>query len=142
MEPSALPGLKDWLVDTDPRTYLRANASVSDAAAFSLLFWPAFVEYRGGVFLGLTFEPSGVDLWFDQLSGDVRAVEGVVNHLHLWDAFSPEPGPESAFLSGLARQIAEMWQAALNLRMPGREFVFTVSDDPEDYGPTISFRTA
>jgi hypothetical protein len=140
---SKLPQLEGWIAGgaADPRAFLLANVTVGEAAALSLLFWPAFTEYRDCVFLSFLFERHSVDRWFDELKGDKSAVESVVNHVHLWDVFAPKSEDEYAILSGIAPRIGEMWLAALKHQFPGREFVISVADESVDYGPTISFRS-
>ncbi|MGI5153084.1 hypothetical protein ACQEVC_43055 [Plantactinospora sp. CA-294935] len=145
MDLSKLPQLEGWIragEEFDPRTFLLSTATVGEAAAMSTLFWPDFTEYRRGVFLSFLFEQRGVDAWFDELKGDKSAVEGVVNHVHLWDAFAPKSEAEYTVLSELASRIAAMWRAALKSAFPTREFVVSVADASEDYGPTISIRSA
>ncbi|MFI2661534.1 hypothetical protein [Micromonospora carbonacea] len=145
MDLSKLPQMKGWIragEEFDPRSFLQSTASVGEAAAMSILFWPEFTEYRKGVFLGFLFERRGVDAWFDELKGDEVAVEGVVNHVHLWDVFAPKVEAEYAVLAELAPRIAAMWRAALESTFPARRFVVSVADASEDYGPTISIRSA
>lgn len=144
MDLSKLPQLESWIragEAFDPRTFLQSTATVGEAAAMSMLFWPEFTEYRNGVFLGFLFERRGVDVWFDEFKGDKSAVEGVVNHVHLWDVFAPKLEAEYAVLVELAPRIAAMWRAALKSAFPTREFVVSVADASEDYGPTISIRS-
>ncbi|WP_155246753.1 hypothetical protein [Salinispora arenicola] len=145
MDLSKLPQLEGWIrvgEEFDPRTFLLSTATVGEAAAMSTLFWPEFTEYRNGVFLRFLFERRGVDSWFDELKGDRRAVEGVVNHVHLWDVFAPNSEAEYAVLAELAQRISAMWRAALKSAFPSREFIVSVVDASEDYGPTISIRSA
>ncbi|MGH7511174.1 MAG: hypothetical protein ACREMZ_17175 [Gemmatimonadales bacterium] len=145
MDLSKLPQLEGWIKageEFDPRTFLLATVTVGEAAAMSTLFWPEFVEYRDGVFLKFLFERSGVDVWFDELKGDRSAVEGVVNHVHLWDVFAPRSEVEYAVLGDVVPRLAAMWRAALKVSFPKREFVVSVVDPSEDYGPTISIRSA
>lgn len=145
MDLSKLPQLEGWMrpgEEFDPRTFLLATVTVGEAAAISTLFWPEFVEYRDGVFLKFLFEQRGVDIWVDELKGDMSAVESVVNHVHLWDVFAPKSEVEYAVLAELAPRLAAMWRAALNSSFPAREFVVSVTDASEDYGPTLSIRSA
>lgn len=143
MDLSKLPQLEGWISGevADPRAFLQANVTVGEAAALSLLFWPAFTEYRDCVFLDFLFDRPGVDRWFDELKGDKSAVESVVNHVHLWDVFAPKSDAEYVVLSEIAPRIGEMWLAALRREFPDREFVISVADESADYGPTISFRS-
>ena len=122
--------------------FLMANVTVPEAAVISMLFWPDFVEFQGCVFLEFKFDEDGVGVWIDQLKGDLRAVESVVNQVHLWDMFAPTSPKEYAVLSQLAGRLVDMWRSALRRAFPGRQFLITVTDDPEEYGPTLVIRSA
>ncbi|MFI5871688.1 hypothetical protein ACIBAH_04460 [Streptomyces sp. NPDC051445] len=116
---------------------MSSNVSVAEAAALADLYWPKFVEYRDGVFLGFKFDRNAVDDWFDHLQDDVRAVESVVNHVHLWDYFVITLESEYAALPALAESISVIWRAAAQAAFPDREFEVGVSDGSGDYGPTL-----
>jgi hypothetical protein len=142
MDLSKLPQLDGWIGDEfDPRTFLLSSVSVAEVAAVSLLFWPEFVEYRDCVFLKFAYNRTAIDTWFDELKEDGHAVESVVNHLHLWDVFAADTPAENAVLAELASRIGKMWSSALAESFPDREFIVTATDDPNDYGPTLSVRS-
>ena len=144
MDLDKLPQLEGWMagVDFDPRSFILSTTTVAEAAAASLFFWPNFVEYRGFVFLKFAFDEQAIENWFSELGGDGKAVESVANHVHLWDVFAANTDAENRVLAGLASRLAEMWSAALGCAFPDREFLVTVTDESEDYGPTVSFRSA
>jgi len=139
-----LPQLEGWMAggDFDPRTFILSTVTVAEAAATSLLFWPDFIEYRGCVFLKFVFDEGAVENWFNELNGDGKTVESVANHVHLWDVFAAKTDAENGVLAQLASRLSEMWNAALRLAFPDRQFVVTVSSEADDYGPTVSFRSA
>jgi len=142
---SKIPQLDGWIADGgdfDPRTFLLSSVTIGEAAAMSLLLWPEFTEYRSCVFLRFLFDTQAIDKWFGELKGDGRAVESVVNHLHLWDVFAPKTEPEYVLVSELAPKLGEMWMAALKRTFSSREFVVSVTSEANDYGPTVSFRSA
>ncbi|SIN33899.1 hypothetical protein [Micromonospora cremea] len=141
----ALPQVKEWVDgwgSFDHGSFVLVNTTVAEAVVLADILWPRFVEYRGGVFLGFRFDAEGVDTWLAELDGDVPRVESMINHLHLWDIMNPAGDAEYVALSALAPRIAEAWRAALLLRLPDRDFVVTVADDPEDYGPTLYLASA
>ncbi|MFI8102199.1 hypothetical protein [Streptomyces sp. NPDC086023] len=143
MDPRGLPQLSEWVMGEEAGGYhlqgfMSANVAVAEAVALADLYWPEFVEYRDCVFLGFRFDQRGVDEWHDRLPGDPRAVEAVVNHVHLWDYFVLASDPEYAALPGLAERIAAMWRAAARAAFPDRRFDVVVSDGSGDYGPTLS----
>jgi hypothetical protein len=137
-----LPQLSEWVTGAEADGYhlqgfMSVNVSVAEATALADLYWPKLVEYRDCVFLGFKFDGKSVDEWHGRLSGDWRAVESVVNHVHLWDYFVITLESEYAALPELADSIAVMWQAAVQKAFPGREFEITVSDGSGDDGPTL-----
>lgn len=142
MESEELPQVRAMLGDGrfDPRGFMMATTTVAQAFVFLDLVWPDFVEYRGCIFLKWAFDQSNADTWFDEL-GDGRAVEGAVNHLHLWDVFSLRGQEDYSAASALAGRLLQTWKAALTNAFPHREFDVILTDDPDDYGPTLSFRS-
>lgn len=144
MDLSGLPQVKAWSTggDFSASGFLMANVTVSEAAVLSTLLWPDFVEFQGCVVLGFKFDDEGVNNWIDRLKGDVRAVEAVVNEVHLWDIFAPTSPEEYKVLSQLAGRVSDMWRAAVQHAFPDREFLVSVTDDPEEYGPTLTLRQA
>ncbi|RLK23236.1 hypothetical protein DER29_1096 [Micromonospora sp. M71_S20] len=142
MELTEYQHLTQWVDEEgrfDLRSYILLNASVPDAAVLAELFWPRFVQYRGRVFLAFMFDADGVETWFDNLKGDVSATESMINHVHLWDLFSPRSPDEYAGLSSLAERMRTMWACALREAFPDRTFDVTLADESADYGPTLSF---
>lgn len=77
--------------------------------------------------------------WWSKLSGDRRAIEGVINHVHLWAVFMGGEEDDGGELERLAEAVAECWAGVLKNRYPGRRFDVRVNSSPDDYGPTVSF---
>lgn len=124
--------------------FLSIRAGTTLAVAFSELFWPRFVEVEGCVFLRENYERHSFERWREQFSGEIRRIEGMVNHVHLWDLFDSEEEemPEAA-LEGLAEIIGLCWQGALRYHYPTRDFEVVVAGDEEgEYGPTITFMSS
>lgn len=92
------------------------------------LLWPTFAIERGCVLLPWSFDDETLAGWWQSLDGDVQRIEGVLNHLHLWDVFDSRTVPAHA-LEALGRLMAKTWAAAL---------ADQVGDEPDDYGPTVS----
>ena len=123
--------------------YLGEEGGPTLALAFAALFWPTFVEVRGCVLLSDRYEDRNFEEWWQELAGDCRAIEAVANHLHLWDVFDPddEHVPPEA-LNHLAEVLGRTWRCALAEQFPDRRFEVEVSDEPYDYGPTVTARSA
>lgn len=105
------------------------------------LFWPGFIERDGAVFVDFMFDDAVYGQWLVQTGGDVQAMEKVLNHLHLWDVLDPKSDQEYATIPELARKIAGTWRMSASSSFPSREFSVEISDEPEDYGPTIMIYT-
>jgi uncharacterized damage-inducible protein DinB len=102
------------------------------------VFWPGFVERNDAVFVDFLFDEASYDQWHAETGGDIQAIEKILNHLHLWDLFDPKSDQEYTAVSGLSRKIADAWKVSAHNSFPNREFCVEVSDEPEDYGPTIT----
>jgi hypothetical protein len=110
------------------------------AAELARLLHPELIEVRGCVLLPWAYEAANFESWWGRLDGDRARIEGVLNHLHLWDVFDADLG--DAELHELAGIIAEAWRSAAQAKFPGRGFEVSVSRDGEDYGPTVYMRSA
>jgi hypothetical protein len=124
----------------DPRAFLLSSVTATEAAALLLLCWPGFTEYRGGVLLSFLFDGPAIDKWFDQMEGDVRAVESMVNHVHLWDVLPPKSPAEHQVLAELAGQVgaAPPPSPACCTRAPGRSSSPCWRTSPSLPSPAIS----
>lgn len=142
-DPLQLPTVASWRAGfgdaPDTLDFLRYHGSATLAVVFTALFWPRFVEVRGCVLFAEFFDEARFEQWWQQLDGDCSAIESTVNHLHLWDAFDDEVPPEA--LRHLAEVLAKTWHCALHGQFPDREFSVHVTDEPDDYGPTIRFHS-
>jgi hypothetical protein len=138
--PEDLPRVSQWSSDGGDavRTFIEQEVGASAAIALTTLFWPLFVEVDGAVLLADRFSTENLRAWQATLGSDVRAIEGVINHVHLWDVFNlnADRVPDDALLyfAGVLRQT---WQAALRTQFPARDFDVTVASGDEEYGPTI-----
>ncbi|MFB6722387.1 hypothetical protein ACFCV3_19580 [Kribbella sp. NPDC056345] len=139
-----LPQVKAWTADLgvfDLRVFLMSNVSVTEACSLMTLISPEFLEYRGGVFLKFMYAPEGVDHWMDHLNGDRRAVEVVMNHVHLWDFLAPKGDSEHEALVWFGRQVTHFWEVVLKSRFADREFVVEFDDGTNEYGPTLTLHS-
>ena len=142
-DPLRLPRVVSWRAgfgDTPGLfDYLGEQGGATLAVAFAALFWPRFVEERGCVLLAEQYDAERFQEWWTQLDGECRAIEATINHLHLWDVIDPdaEDVPPEA-MRHLAAVLAKTWRAALREQWPDREFDVSITDEPDDYGPTIT----
>ena len=119
-----------------------AFGSPVDALMYSGLFWPAFVEIEGMVFLKGTIEDDEdrqrLKEVFEQHNRDVARTEEDFNLVEVpSDLFGRRAAETTEEEDGwLAERLAEMWHARLSLLYPGREFVVRVLT-PEETGGEV-----
>ncbi len=115
-------------MDTDGRD--RFEAAVVEAMTLTA------VEVRGCVLRSGAFTPETFEQWWSATGGDRRAIEGVINHLHIWDLDLHVDAPDDEPANAAAEAIATAWRARLAETFPTRAFEVEITDD---YGPTITF---
>ncbi|WP_326590782.1 hypothetical protein [Streptomyces sp. NBC_01294] len=131
----------EWGGDLDYVDYVKGNGDLALLAAFSLVFWPRFVEVQGCVLWDRVYEKSNFADWYENCSGDTRKIEMTLNRLRVWQLVeSRDVEEDSQALKFAAERIARAWRAALYVEFPGRDFVVGV-DDSED-GPIVTFASA
>lgn len=141
MDPRVFPRTREWserVGGWDLRQYVVNNIEIADVAAMSAVFWPGFVERAGAVFVDFLFDEASYTQWFAETGGDIQKIEKVLNHLHLWDIFDPKSDQEYKAVSELSWKFANAWHASACNAFPTRQFSVEVSNEPGDYGPTIT----
>lgn len=120
---------------------LGSNYDIEQASLFANLFCPAFVGVQGCVLLEAKFETSAFHRWWQELHGDIAAIERMVNHTHLYDLFPRADDEELALLryEHVAQSLIGCWEGALRRAFPDRSFAFSYATEPDEYGPTITF---
>lgn len=141
----AFPAYQRWRQMAQPQepnvwAYLGQQVTVETAALFGTLFWPEFVEVQGCILLAEHYRPKAFAQWQQQYAGQRSAVEGVVNHTHLYDLFPQAEGDDVlATYEQLASTMLRCWEAALTARFPAKHFRFSYETEPLAYGPTLTF---
>lgn len=140
MDPLSLPQITEWVAGGatfEPRSFIRANSTIAEAVALSMIAWPTLVKYRDGVFLEMAFDREVIDDWFARLDGP-GSVESMVNHVHVWDLFAVSGDSEDDAAAYLASVIAETWLVAAGKQFPEISFDVVVTNAAEEYGPTVT----
>jgi hypothetical protein len=117
-------GLREWIYSV---------GSFEHMIAYGELFWPVFVEHDGCILRAAGFDEESYLGFLQQTGGNKRAVEMVINHVHITDliyAFVAVPTPEQQVYLG--RLIKEMWEAKLAREFPGREVIVSFNEKDED----------
>jgi hypothetical protein len=138
--PTALPwnegketGVWEW-------RYLTGD--YSQAIAYGELFWPDFQAHDGCVLWAEGFDESNYNAFMEQTSGNRRAVEAVMNHVHiayLFDSLRVDPTTDQMVYLG--RLLREIWSVKLRHDFPDRRFVVHFEEDSseDDIGYEITF---
>ena len=117
------------------------HVKLAGAAAVADLMCPKLVEVRGCVLFERSYSPEIFEDWWQAHPGNLRAIESVINHVHLW-VFQPTDEDETNLEYKVIEQLAERMlicgRAAAAAQVPDRTFEI---EWPEEYGPTISLVT-
>lgn len=122
--------------------FIKYKSNVDLGFAFCKLFFPEFVQVDECVFLAEMYNSQAYQDWREKFGGDRMQLESIINHVHIYDLF--EADEESDDLDekvwdGIAKYLVKSWMFALNEMFPDREFFIRHSNDPDEYGPTITF---
>ncbi|CAN5892871.1 hypothetical protein BH24DEI2_BH24DEI2_01310 [soil metagenome] len=122
--------------------FMNFHGNLDLAVAFSSLFWPDIVEVDGCYFRSQTGLQEMLQEWNVVLKGDKRALEGLINHLHVYDLFSfADDGVEIdlSVRECLGETLVECWTCALKTKFPEVSFTVDYATEPDEYGPTLTF---
>jgi hypothetical protein len=114
--------------------WVACTGSFSLAVGYAAVFWPRFIEYEGYV-LRDGFSVDALRGFEAQTPGDRRAVENVMNHLHIADlqhVGCPDLSRDKLVLLG--DTLKEIHQVKLQHDFPDRSFEvsFWNPNDPEN----------
>jgi len=124
------------------RDFIKYKSDFDLAFAFCKLFFPDFVQAEGCVILAEAYDPVTFQDWKHRLHGRTQDLETTLNHTHIYDLFSESEENEDVSLEicdEIAKHIAKSWTNALKEAFPDKKFTVTLSTEPDDYGPTITF---
>ena len=102
-----------------------------------MFFWPDFIVYDDCVFLACQFSKQGYKHWTKSLAARPlrkAAIEGLMNHIHVSEAFVNTPSRISRRLAkDVCAAVCESWRSKLASEFPDREFDvnFFLADPPE-----------
>ena len=128
-----IPELSKWNDGSgiDAESWIGGVGNYELAVGYSLIFWPHFVEFDGYVLRESQFSESNLRDWERATDGDQRAIEAVINHVHLHDIHGIN-GVEAteAQLRYLGRILRETIEAKLKRDFPLRAFEVVFNDEP------------
>lgn len=119
-----IPELEDWNggKGIDPESWVGCVGNYRLAIGYSLIFWPAFLRFEGYV-LREGFSLESLRAFEKQYAGDRRAVEAVMNHIHL-DSIQHlecEDASEERFIY-LGAVLKQIYEAKLKSQFPDLSF--------------------
>lgn len=103
------------------------------ALAFAQVVVPSWVEERGCVILARQYDAASFQTWWESTDGDRRAVEAVLNHVHLWDLLPNTDETDYVSLWNLGELMVSSWAQSLERSFPEQTFTVTLDDE---YGPS------
>ncbi len=128
-----IPDLKDWNngKGADPKAWVACLGNFQLAAAYTLIFWPKFVELDGMVFRE-GMDRFTLDSWLRDCDGNKSRVEATANHLHIQDIhhFGCEDASiqRLVYLGNILKQI---YTAKLAAEFPDRKFIVNFYEPPD-----------
>ena len=129
-----IPELKDWNNGNgiDAQSWIGCSGTFQLAIGYSSIFWPTFVAFEGYVFReGFTID--GIRAWEQQCGTDRKAIESVMNHLHIADThYSNCPDISRERVVYLGQTLRDIYIAKLAWQFPDRSFTVCFDDSERD----------
>lgn len=127
-----IPDLIEWRkyngVDFSIEDWMVSEGNIRLTIAYSLLFWPEFIEYDGCIILKNKFSAQNFENW--KKAGYVKnyaQIESVLNHIHLLDLFGTEEKKDEINYEQilfLGNKLCEIYTAKLKIDFPEKKFIF------------------
>jgi hypothetical protein len=130
-----IPELPEWNdgAGIDPESWIGGAGNYELAIGYSLIFWPRFVQFERYVLRAAQFCEDNLRSWEVGGKYDRRAIEAVINHIHLADIHgyhADVPEPTEAQLRYLGRVLQRTIGAKLMMDFPDRNFDVVFNDEP------------
>lgn len=129
-----IPELKDWNngQGIDPAYWIGCVGTFQFAVGYSALFWPSFVVFEGYV-LREGFTVENLRAWEQQCGNNQRAIESVLNHLHIADThYVGCPDISQERVIHLGRTLRDIYAAKLAWQFPDRSFTVSFDDSAQN----------
>jgi hypothetical protein len=142
MDPMKDPLIRTWAEasegDADYLDFLSQSVGISAWIAMSRVFLPRFVEVDGCVLWDRAYDPDNFRRWYNELKGDVAAIESTLNQFRLEFYIDFASNPEARTNAvDLAHAIAAAWRFSLDREFPQKDFDVRATDTED--GPIVSF---
>jgi hypothetical protein len=131
-----VPELKDWNngKGIDIESWIGCIGDFQKAIGYSAMFWPEFKEVNGCV-VNANASEKIINDWIKKSPENPKAVEPVMNHLHIADLhYEDRENVSVKALAYLGNVLKEIYQCKLQRDFPDKTFVveFTKPEDEND----------
>jgi len=121
----------DWSVEK----HLNLNYDIDAAIAFSKLYFPTFITYKGCIILESRFDIMVFNDWFNEFKGDIGQVERMCNLYEVKDIFHiNDSNITEEKIEELGNILKKSWELNTNMLYPNRDIeVFLFLEDDNLY---------
>lgn len=131
-EEKLIPELSDWKkLNGDQfsiEDWIVGEGNIKLAIGYSILFWPAFIEYNDCIILKNHFDIDNFENWKNaEYVSSYSQIESVLNHIHILDLFGTDERKDEVNYEQivfLGNQICNIYAAKLKLEYPEKNFTF------------------
>ncbi len=110
-------------------SYLNYKYDTNCAVAFSKFFFPDFIEFKGGIFIGFLFNEKNVSQWFDEFGNDISSVEKMANLYEIKDFFHINDNENPEIIEEFAKVLIRVWSLNLKELFPKINFQVKVFEE-------------
>ena len=128
--------LKMWNASLDD--WISSSGNMKLMVGYSSILWPQF-KLLDGCIVHDSVTASSLKVWRDHLKGDLRGVEGVVNHRHLADIHSDDQETTLDRIKYMMPVLKEIYEAKLKWQFPDRPCVVSLIY-PDDEGDLVDYQ--
>lgn len=144
-DPTELPRIVEWRASSDGSglglvDYVGRCVGATAAVAVVGLLWPRLIRVDQCILIADRYDPQTFAAWRDRASGRAE-IEAAINHVHLWDVFDDTDDVQEGALEFLGGVMCQTWRLAVAEAFPGEPMEVEFTNDPDDYGPTVTMRS-
>jgi len=125
-----LPAWNDGRGGVTARAWVGMMGRYDLAVGYSLVFWPRFVRFESYVLREEAFDEANLRDWEQSHGDNPRAIEAVLNHLHIADLHIADDTLTEAQSIYLGRTLKSAWSAKLAIDFPDLAFEVAFDDTP------------
>ena len=127
-----IPELAEWRKfngdEFSIEDWIAIEGNIRFTIAYSLIFWPEFIEYDDCVILKNRFDSQNFENWKNtEYVKSYSQIESVLNHIHILDLYGTDKKQNEINYEQivfLGNKFCEIYSAKLKVDFPERKFVF------------------